>query len=356
MKRILVVQVGLLLCVSQFLRALGAASLEDIRAGLKDREAALKTFAVTLHYEVDKETLRGGKQYLTGRESYVFDGDRLRCEVEKALQEGSKQAAILRTTALATFNATEFRTVEAGVSSNWKICRIAADRDQMPWEWDPRNCLTTAYGKPFTWYYSEGKGKITGTVPWEGGFAVALEMPPFEGKSSTRAGRTLIAVDKGFAVVRDASIIRYAPNDPWVEYHVIELHDFKEVRSGLWVPGRAVREWYETAPEDAKKRKLIYRGEIRFSDWNIEPEVSESVFRLTFPNGAVVQDARTGRTFSATPITDQLLADEVAGRQGVLPPRWPVRRIALLVVSWGAVIAALAVCTVYWLRRTSRKK
>ena len=160
---------------------------------------------------------------------------------------GNRREAIIRKRKLAVFDGNELRSIEGPVERGWIDGRVARRMEAFAWERDPREFLTHVSGKPLSQTIAELPARIVGESQWEGRPVVVVETGPFKREKSATKGRYLIDADRGFALVKQSSLIRYPVNPEWIEFHSIELHDFAEVDPGMWLPKRGSRTYQRIA-------------------------------------------------------------------------------------------------------------
>jgi hypothetical protein len=152
---------------------------------------------------------------------------------------------------------------------------------------EPRDFLTHYDYRPFV---SKAPTRIVGTVDWNGRSVLHVETDPSPRGKDGSSGKVRFLFDpkRGFALVKRSILFQRGRDEDWQEYTMVEMADFKEITSGLWVPTRAKHECRAMGTDN----KLMSRQELRFTEWDLKPDLSESVFHLEFPAELRVIDER----------------------------------------------------------------
>lgn len=208
---------------------------------------------------------------------------------------------------------------------------------------NPREFISDLEYQPLADLLASRGTPTVSEATWQDRKVVVLEMPAVENVGREWSGRVLLDPERGFSVVKTASVVRY-PDDPdhpeWVEFVRREVVEQEHDASGLWLPRRArFVECFVPAefnPEPVPMRS----AEIVFENWEVNPELPDDLFTLTYQPGVRVNDRVTGQDFVAYPVTDQMVADQVAAAKQI-DPRPPASNI---LIRWliGVTIAAIA--------------
>jgi hypothetical protein len=273
-------------------------TLEKLHQGLQQREAALKSFSVKA--EVKGQLSTGDKSTTSAKEFWTIDTD-LKSETRPGCRV-RKERLVRRTTPdgktgesleVAVYDGVEMRALSGSPNGKWNGGRSS---DQWHYAFDghgahPRTFLTHHDFEPWSRYIAKNPTKILGNADWKGRSVLRVEVGPFPWKSPKGwSAKVQLLTDpkRGFALVRQAISVQCGPGEEWHEYGVYELEDLAEAARGIWLPTRASYEWGGAG----RKPKMMSRHEFRFSDWNLKPDVSDSVFRLDFRPGLIVTDER----------------------------------------------------------------
>ncbi len=273
-------------------------TLEKLRQGLKQREAALKTFSVKA--EIKGQLFAGDRATTSGREFWTINND-LSSETKPGCRV-RKERLVRRTPAggeteegltVAAYDGHETRSLHGSGDGKWS-------RGESSDKWycafdghsaEPRSFLTHYDYEPWSRFVSKNPTKIVGNVDWKGRSVLRVEVGPFPSKSAKGwSGKVQLLTDpkRGFALVRQSISVQCAPGEEWHEFAVYEVEDLAEVTPGIWLPTRARYE----AGGAGRKPNVTSRDEFRFSAWDLKPDVSDSVFRLDFGPGLWVTDER----------------------------------------------------------------
>jgi hypothetical protein len=270
-------------------------TLEKLRQELEKREAALKAFSVTV--DIMGQLFTGDRSSSLAKETWTIDGDPT--SQEKPGCRVRKQRQVRRTTpdgktsesrSLAVYDGREMRSLNGSVDGRWRRGRASKHW----WEAfrgsgaEPRGFLTHYDYEPCSHFVSKNPTRIVGHADWKGRSVVQIESGPFPWKENGWSGKVQLLIDpkRGFALVRQSTLVQCGPGEPWHEYVVRDTEDFVEASPGIWVPTRATY-WWGGAGRNPKPSS---REELRFTQWDPKPDVSDSVFQLDFRPGLVVTD------------------------------------------------------------------
>jgi len=155
---------------------------------------------------------------------------------------------------------------------------------------EPREFLTHYDHQPCSRSVSKASARIVDTVDWNGRSLLQVETAPVPWPEDGWSGKVQLLIDpkRGFALARRSNLIQHGPDEEWREYIMVEVADFKEISPGLWVPTRAKYEWKATGTGN----KLMSRQELRFKQWDLKPNLSDSTFHFEFPAEVRVTDER----------------------------------------------------------------
>ena len=182
----------------------------------------------------------------------------------------------------------------ANEPANWGY--HGRDKYRMPREVDPRNYLLEHNNEPLRQQVSGGKYEVIAKEPFQGREVFVLQTASTmrEADKTSYRGRILLDPALGYAAVYRVSQIRFDDLGPeWHDFVRSELSDYKQTIGGIWVPGQATYTSF-LVNRDVVKAKLPIESrlqqEIRFLDWELNPEFTDDDFTLTFPDGIFVMD------------------------------------------------------------------
>ena len=182
----------------------------------------------------------------------------------------------------------------ANEPANWGY--HGRDKYRMPREVDPRNYLLEHNNEPLRQQVSGGKYEVIAKEPFQGREVFVLQTASTmrEADKTSYRGRILLDPALGYAAVYRVSQIRFDDLGPeWHDFVRSELSDYKQTIGGIWVPGQATYTSF-LVNRDVVKAKLPIESrlqqEIRFLDWELNPEFTDDDFALTFPDGIFVMD------------------------------------------------------------------
>jgi hypothetical protein len=275
-----------------------AITLEKLRQGLQQREAALKTFSVKA--EIKGQLFAGDKSSTSGEEFWKIDTDlksqaKPGCRVRKERVERrtTPDGETREELEVAVYDGLEMRALYGSADGKWNRGR-SSDK----WHFafvghsaEPRSFLTHYDYEPWSQFVSKNPTKILGNIDWKGRSLLRVEVGPFPSKSAKGwSGKVQLLTDpkRGFALVRQSISVQCGPGEEWHEYAVWEVDDLAEVTPGMRVPTGAKHE----CGGAGRQPNVTSRDEFRFSAWDLKPDVSDSVFRLDFRPGLIVSDER----------------------------------------------------------------
>lgn len=305
--------------------ARGAAdwTVEDILAGLREREAAMANFRVQ---STIKGTLRASGIYRTPPgpdtlvsldESCVVFADasgRLRNEFNGQSLNLATPEKLFPIKHLDTFDGTRAVMLEGRPDkAGWDSARIVANYYEFHWKKNPKELLNHYGDKPISAMLADGKPQIATTFKWQGLDAVTVETTPVKNNGFGKAQFDVVP-DRGFLVVRKATLARFTPEQQeWQEFTHVLCEEAVEVSAGVWAPARSVYESFETTktkPPTVTK-DVSWRYEFK-NQWTFDPEVDETTFSAKIPGGLFVVDTITDKTYQSVDVSDQDVADQVS--------------------------------------------
>lgn len=204
----------------------------------------------------------------------------------------------------AVFDGLLLRLLKGNVNEpgNWGY--HGRDKYRMPREVDPRNYLLEHNNEPLREQISGGKYRAVGKEMWlevgkemwQEREVVALESSTTtqENKKTSYRGRLLLDPSLGYAAIYRVSQIRFDDLGPeWHDFARYEVSDYKPAVGGLFVPGRAIYTSLLPSRDIVKAKQQIetaWQHDIRFLDWELNPEFTDEEFELDFPDGIFVMD------------------------------------------------------------------
>lgn len=300
-------------------------SLEDVLHGLEDAEKNLVNFSVTSRIETLQVPRAGDGEGTKARSiaTYTVTSDgksRYKCDLLG--QPDGIQSSLIE-----TFDLREFRSV-AGYGPEGKLFerytqgKISAKGSDRSWPVDPWDYTTKFTGLSVVGLLKEfGVEEFDPATRWEGRSVVRIVRKPIHTDQEYKS-QYLVDPERGFAIVRKASLVRSTPASEWFEFRGMEGRDYIEVGPNIWVPQRFLIEVHQPVSTNPTP-VLRYRGTIRNRDWVVNEDVPDSTFKLEFPGDVLVTDTVRGKTFRTARITDQSLADSAAERRAMrFAGRW----------------------------------
>jgi hypothetical protein len=334
---------------------------DDVLHGLEAAEAAFQSFSVKLEYDIGRAlSLRsqGEKEpemrrlSLNDTVSYAVDKKgRARCEATGTEISESSPTLTAPSRMLAAFDGNMVRRIDGlgGLSGG----RLTRDRHMVFRHTDPLNLVTHYFDKPVSSFLREFGARVVGTTQWDGRPVVEVETDVKLGlgdiKDVEQKLSFLIDVDRGFSVVRKATLFRYPPGD-WVLRSRIEATDHAKDESGIWLPRMVVCEGYGLPTKAGITPTFLYRWNVRASEWRIDPALADSLFSIDFEEGTVVTDEINATSFLVKSTGDAQIANlaEIALARNH-STRW---RLLSIATTLAIVVSG---CALYLFRRRARQ-
>jgi hypothetical protein len=341
--------------------AVDIPSADDVMRGVEDSEQGLRSFSVTSRITATDMPRREGATERVTRllVTYTVEASgKSRCKMEELAADGRVVKS-----AIETYDGQEFRSLSGsapepgGAFEKYQFGRISAHAYDRTWVVNPWD-FTIRFGlDPVSQVIKAHGIEAYGSAEWEGRPIVRIVAKPVKA-GFTSKNLFLIDYERGFAVVKRASLVEQKPGE-WFEYHAIEGHDLVEAGPNIWLPRKVSTILYSytvgTPP------RLVSRMTIENENWDVNKTIPESTFRIEFPADVFVTDAIRGTHYRTTKITDQVLIDSVAeartaeswrrrsGQPGGAP-------IALLAAVGGLVaLSATSLCVVLLKKRRASR-
>ncbi|MEX1229028.1 MAG: hypothetical protein WEB58_02235 [Planctomycetaceae bacterium] len=329
-----------------------AIELNDVTEAVAEHERALQRVSFTMRIEGSRPTGDdSGEMFDFVHTQHVISefGGRLLVELSgpklKTLNGVRKE---IETMAKGTYDGTEAR-FEFGFEKPLEVLEGVIDRNRnsIPFDIDPLEILTHRDHKPVSTILQTPGCSIVTPETYDGYDVIVIETAVAEREQNFK-GRFYIAPKLGFYVVRKATLIQFPMHD-WIEFNKVECADFIEVEPGIWLPQRAIIESTVPTEENARENTqppLAWRFKVSNSDWVLNPEVSDTTFKMSFSDGIFVEDKIAGTTFRQAAITDEAVTRQVASPH---PPQAESRDT--FIVANLIVVGVLAVgFSIYWLK------
>ncbi len=280
--------------------AVAATNIDVIISGLKHTEKAVRGLSVTEDADVTQNYPRNlvkPAQYKSHIDVTIdFDG-RLRAEEDGHTYrvEKNEEPLITPRVSISTFNGTEERTLVGMTKARMIQGMITSDRSNTFWTLDPRLMTTWYFDHPISQLITEGKGSVIGSEKHDDQDMLIVETMPFTNPESKSKWKQTFWVDpnRNFAVLRRSQSFQFADVDRWMENDRIIGYEYRQIETGIWLPMRVVEEAFGPTLEDAQNNaapRLMWRYDIRNSNWVVNPKVDDAVFTLQFPKGVNVED------------------------------------------------------------------
>lgn len=338
-------------------------TVEDLSRGLRAREDGLQTFSFRIDYETEKTTdlmqlLATGTQGKLSRqlfhELYVFDGKRLRLESGNANSAPSLTNAQEIKNAIGTFDGSVGRTL-TGADGEWSQGQVTESLNDMPWNMDPRELLTTHGGILLSSVVSELGAKTVKVVGKDDRTLLRVDGPEYPlTKNETQKLVLIVDPDRSFATTSRLVYTKLAPSEEWFLSSEVTIDNFIQLDTGIWVPTRGTR-GYSVGRIDRKTGKYdvqpVERSVIKFSEWQSDPDVSDKVFTVEFPPSIVVDDRITGTHYVTAKNTARTLSKHLRDADAVAHPKHRLRSV-FVIINIGICIA-IAIALVNKRRRAS---
>jgi len=291
---------------------------------IADNKESLQGLSVTTEWELRWPYPGDAAQLHTvnGTDTSLFEtslpNGRIRCEVKGANFVEGVQDSVTSVVALAVFDGDTAKSTTG--ETNYVSGRISNDRDTMPWRFDPRQAVAYFYGQSIDEHIEEYHGRIVGQASIDGIETLTIETTSIKTDAERRL-RFHVAPELNFAVVRRAIEVKYPKYDVWLEYRRIQNGDYEEVSPGIWLPTKALSQEYIVSETDAaaaaasgQQPRLMRELRLKFSNWVVNPVMTDDLFDFEFADGVYVTNKITGANYQTAGINDLLIkhqAEEV---------------------------------------------
>ncbi len=299
------------------------ANIVDIREDLKRLEARINALSVKVKFDgfntdgshpdirAHLTNVESSTVERSGRGRLEIDGQTFRINDGKAVIRPSKQ--------MSTNDGVLLRSV-SGITSLSAGLILKSPGSLGGWTVNPFEMTTLFHGSPVSEIISKRNGKIVGRVEHDGHDVVVIQTDTLTNNGIDWSSRFLIDPALKNAVVRRCQLIRFPPSEKWMELDVIDCHDHREVATGVWLPSRVEIRTASPTEENARtgsKPRLAWEWNGRIENWVVNPPVTDSLFVLEFPPGAVVEDQVKGRVDTIPPLEDKprpMPSDSLVGK------------------------------------------
>lgn len=296
----------------------GAATFDDIAKILRDNEQFLRSMAVTIHCKVLQTSISDPSQTvrLTIDEKVLIDAEG-RCRVESTGESfvNGPELKVHPENGVGVFNGHTMKSMTGG-GKHFNRGLITSSHSDLPLRLDPRLVTTHYFNRPVTALLAERPGAVLlRETTWEGRPAIELASAIYDNADDDRRYLITVVPDLNYAIVRRAAAVRYDGCDRWDDYTRFIASDYHEATPGFWVPRTAVHESFDPTREQSLNGTappLSWRWDIRMSEWEINPVLSDSLFDLEFAPGVFVNDQVAGRSFKMAGVSNELIESQVS--------------------------------------------
>ena len=170
-----------------------------------------------------------------------------------------------------------------------QIPSVSIERYPSWWVDSPLELTTQYFREPISKSLRDSGGAIVGSGELNGRQVVIAETEPFV-SDAARKMRFSIDAERNFTVIRREIMIQFRGESEWKTYSFRESKQLQE-QNDVWLPSEAVYESVEPYPGE-KPARLLWRHELKLSDWKVNQSPPASVFRSPIPEGGWVNDHR----------------------------------------------------------------
>ena len=289
-----------------------AVTVDDILSGIRQSDSFLKSGRGTL--VVRSRTTEHGKQHFAqplasmskseklkellvvssdNNVSYWFDGEKTRCNVETSNElwdgESKKEDKYQIDWAYDGETVRELKVSPDGISAT-----LDSSLDRFDTRLDPRYWGLSAWGKPMAETMERLTPELMGTETLEGDLCYIIKLnPPIPSGVPSEKIETYkfwIAPQKGY---RARKVETSTANEI-----LITTNRFRELSPGIWFPYSAVKRWFLIEP-NTLDRIVATEVTMEVGQFEVDVEIPDSVFQLTFEAGTEVYDVRTNTRYTA---------------------------------------------------------
>ena len=350
-------QLALVSCLS----SLGsiAPDIEEAKAGLLHRAAALKNASFDVDMAAGQRSYQGGRvKDTSNRTSILLDSDgNLKINTLRIVNDKKT----VETTVI-TDQESRFLSKQADSKTGATIGEVLAIRRrdkfvELPVH--PFSLLFLGRYSPLNWTRKVGMTD-GGADVIDGTESIRLDWhadDPAPAKSSRR-GSYWVAPALGYAILRYSEERRPSPDMKWRPTLEIESREH-ELASNLLVPGKI--HYREYSYFNSGRHELMIEVDAIFSNWKVNHPIPAGAFKLPFPKGAYVRDLIVGGPpYLQKEITDASLERQVKEARSLIrrpddmpvaprfeSSRWP----ATLGLTLGVALTLLGILIgVRWIR------
>jgi len=290
-----------------------ARELESILRGLGEAQGAIRNLTVMMTLvKRQRFSLPVDEPVETNLVAKVIvdDKGRVRDETQGQLVDldtDEKSVRLLRTRLLGVFRDGERHRLK------WiedRLDRASLDKYLPIHGIDPRELTTHFRGISVADWIRQAGTRIADRVDWDGRAVVVVHTKPFGLRIQRRC---CFYIDpERRVVVRRALAIRFHEDLPWREYLRVEGREYHEAAVGIWLPTRVKSECVYVTAELAPE-KFGWGIEGVSTDWQVNRELPDETFEVSFPKGVDVTDYRD-RPFRPAPVNQGLSVKINPGR------------------------------------------
>ena len=317
----------------------------------QDRERLLRTFSVKVDVTTTRNPSSAHAIRLESRQEVHIDNNRVRCTATR--QETNSEGELTQLVSVGVSDGQRIQVV-SGADNRWLNGWVARSFASTPFPWDvPVSAYLTHFEqKPLSLWLSRDDVRVFRETRSTAAEILIAEWGPFDVRGRQNLARLEFSFQHGLAMRRAASLVRFGRDDAWKEYYVLEVLKYTaDSESGAALPARSRRAL--TQIRDANSAPVpVFVTDVRFTDWNLSPQISSDLFTFRFPKGVLVEDSLSGQNYISTTIADDDLAQMITVARDMGPAR--TGRIAYLLICFAIVAASVTV--LLWPRFFSRNR
>lgn len=322
-------------------------NIADVIAAISENELATKSLSVKTSWTVTMPNPKAAGQVhvCKGTESSVFEADlprgRVRCDVRGQTIVPGDEGTLQPVLALAVFDGSNAKVMSGG--NVFVSGLITNQRHDLPWRFAPQEATTHFQGELISSLVKKYPASIVKTELVDGIDTIVLETS-IGHYALDRRCRFHVAPSMNFAVVRRAIEAKLPEGKKWIEYSWTKCGNFSEVSPGFWLPSNAETKMVATSRENFLSDvspPLLAQTSVQFTEWVVNPEVSDDLFNLDFEPGVYVTDRITGAHYQIAGVSEDSLKRQADKAKQLLGSS-DTRRFMLILLNV-AIVACLFV-------------
>jgi hypothetical protein len=315
-------------------------SIAELRQGLRDADAAIKNFTVTVEHKsqswtptinrlVSPATVRGVYTVeASGRARYEFAGERRDVSDKYVYQVQEK----------GVFDGKQQKSLE-GDKERYLLGRVG-EKPRLRWSFDPREYVLHYNNKSIADRTAEEGTILDGVVLRQGRRLVGVASKARVNPDGAKARyHFLIDCERGFSVVRRSMQIYRPATREWFDYSLTETSDYAEVSPGIWLPARVRKTGYDRSVTNLNPA-VVFKHEIQNTNWIVNADLPDSLFTLEYPPGIVIQDDQTGKQYQTVEIKDDMMTRWVGDALEIYKEEKEASYRKGILVGGGAIVLA----------------